>query len=96
MQQECAINVSSGRALLRPEIPTIANYFGDAGYATGDGKWHLVPTFISSAGPWLSGERVVSSSILSSKLLGQRLFDDVIFTTAQKNSFRVTAPMLFC
>ncbi|MDA7975465.1 MAG: sulfatase-like hydrolase/transferase, partial [Pirellulales bacterium] len=29
-----AINVSSGRALLRPEIPTIANYFGDAGYAT--------------------------------------------------------------
>ena len=37
-----AINVSSGRALLRPEIPTIANYFGDAGYATGVfGKWHL-------------------------------------------------------
>jgi len=37
-----AINVSSGRALLRPEIPTMANYFGDAGYATGIyGKWHL-------------------------------------------------------
>ena len=37
-----AVNVSSGRALLRPEIPTIANYFGDAGFATGVfGKWHL-------------------------------------------------------
>ena len=37
-----AANVSSGRALLRPEIPTMANYFGDAGYATGVfGKWHL-------------------------------------------------------
>ncbi|MDG2471166.1 MAG: arylsulfatase [Pirellulaceae bacterium] len=36
------INVSSGRALLRPEVPTIANIFGDAGYATGIfGKWHL-------------------------------------------------------
>ena len=37
-----AVNVSSGRALLRPEIQTIANYFGDAGFATGVfGKWHL-------------------------------------------------------
>ncbi len=37
-----AINVSSGRALLRPELPIMANFFGDAGYATGlFGKWHL-------------------------------------------------------
>ncbi len=37
-----AINVSSGRALLRPELPIMANFFGDAGYATGIfGKWHL-------------------------------------------------------
>ncbi len=37
-----AINVSSGRALLRPEIPIMANFFGDAGYQTGIfGKWHL-------------------------------------------------------
>jgi arylsulfatase len=36
------INVSSGRALLRPEVPTMANIFGDVGYATGVfGKWHL-------------------------------------------------------
>ncbi|MDF1742020.1 MAG: arylsulfatase [Verrucomicrobiales bacterium] len=37
-----AINVSSGRTLLRPELPTMANFFEDAGYATGIfGKWHL-------------------------------------------------------
>jgi arylsulfatase A-like enzyme len=36
------INVSSGRALLRPEIPTMADLFSDAGYTTGIfGKWHL-------------------------------------------------------
>jgi arylsulfatase A-like enzyme len=37
-----AINVSSGRTLLRPEIPTIADMFRQAGYRTGIfGKWHL-------------------------------------------------------
>jgi len=37
-----AINVSSGRALLRPELPTMADIFGNAGYVTGlFGKWHL-------------------------------------------------------
>ena len=37
-----AINVSSGRTLLRAELPTMANFFQDAGYKTGIfGKWHL-------------------------------------------------------
>ena len=37
-----AVNVSSGRALIRQEVPIMANYFGDAGYSTGVfGKWHL-------------------------------------------------------
>ena len=37
-----ALNVSSGRTLLRPELPTIADSFASAGYATGlFGKWHL-------------------------------------------------------
>lgn len=37
-----AVNVSSGRALLRPELKTMANYFLDSGYNTGlFGKWHL-------------------------------------------------------
>ena len=37
-----AINVSSGRALLRPELPTMGDLYAQAGYATGIfGKWHL-------------------------------------------------------
>ncbi len=37
-----AINVSSGRTLLRPELETIADIFSRNGYATGIfGKWHL-------------------------------------------------------
>ncbi|MBT3380812.1 MAG: arylsulfatase [Lentisphaerae bacterium] len=37
-----ALNVSSGRTLLRPELPTLANVFRNAGYRTGlFGKWHL-------------------------------------------------------
>jgi arylsulfatase A-like enzyme len=37
-----AINVSSGRTLLRAELPTMANFFRGNGYRTGMfGKWHL-------------------------------------------------------
>ena len=37
-----AMNVSSGRTLLRRGIPTMANLFADAGYQCGQfGKWHL-------------------------------------------------------
>lgn len=37
-----AINVSSGRTLLRPELKTMANVFQNSGYRTGlFGKWHL-------------------------------------------------------
>lgn len=37
-----AVNVSSGRALVRADVPVMANFFGDAGYSTGVfGKWHL-------------------------------------------------------
>jgi len=36
------VNVSSGRGLLRKELPTMADIFRDNGYATGVfGKWHL-------------------------------------------------------
>jgi arylsulfatase len=36
------VNVSSGRALLRKELPTMADIFSDNGYVTGIfGKWHL-------------------------------------------------------
>ena len=41
-----AANVSSGRTLLRQGIPTIADYFGEAGYRTAlFGKWHLGDTY---------------------------------------------------
>ena len=41
-----SINVSSGRTLLRAELPTMANFFQDAGYKTGIfGKWHLGDNF---------------------------------------------------
>ncbi|MEM6691594.1 MAG: arylsulfatase, partial [Planctomycetota bacterium] len=34
--------VCEGRSMMRQEIPTMANYFADSGYATGHfGKWHL-------------------------------------------------------
>jgi arylsulfatase A-like enzyme len=37
-----AMNVSSGRTLLRRDIPTLADLFRASGYATGQfGKWHL-------------------------------------------------------
>ncbi|MCA8988043.1 MAG: arylsulfatase [Planctomycetaceae bacterium] len=37
-----AVNVSSGRTLLRPELKTMANVFQEGGYRTGIfGKWHL-------------------------------------------------------
>jgi arylsulfatase A-like enzyme len=37
-----ATSVTAGRTFLRPGIPTIADAFGGAGYATGIfGKWHL-------------------------------------------------------
>jgi arylsulfatase A-like enzyme len=37
-----AVNVSSGRSLLRADIKTVANYFQEAGYRTAlFGKWHL-------------------------------------------------------
>ena len=37
-----AINVSSGRTMLRPEVPTMADFFAESGYRTAMfGKWHL-------------------------------------------------------
>lgn len=41
-----AINVSSGRTLLRAGLPTLANFLAGAGYRTGIfGKWHLGDNF---------------------------------------------------
>ncbi len=72
-----AVNVSSGRALIRQEVPIMANYFGDAGYSTGVfGKWHLGGKLsLPSTGPRFSGKCLVSFLFhpIGSCLLGERL-----------------------
>ena len=41
-----AMNVSSGRTLLRTDVPTMAEIFAASGYSTGQfGKWHLGDTY---------------------------------------------------
>jgi arylsulfatase A-like enzyme len=41
-----AINVSSGRTMLRRDLPTMADVFASSGYRTGlFGKWHLGDTY---------------------------------------------------
>lgn len=51
--RNAAINVSSGRTLLRADLPTLADEFAGAGYRTGlFGKWHLGDTY-----PYRPGDR---------------------------------------
>jgi len=87
-----AANVSSGRALLRPEIPTMANYFGDTGYATGVfGKWHLGANY-----PYRPQDRgfeesvwYPSSSIPSVPAYwGNDYFDDVYTKNGKEQRFK--------
>lgn len=87
-----ASNVSSGRALLRPEIPTIANYFGDTGYSTGVfGKWHLGANY-----PYRPQDRgfqesvwYPSSSIPSVPAFwGNDFFDDVYTKNGMEERFK--------
>jgi arylsulfatase A-like enzyme len=87
-----AVNVSSGRALLRPEIPTMANYFGDAGFTTGIfGKWHLGANY-----PFRPQDRgfqesvwYPSSSIPSvPSYWGNDYFDDVYIRNGTREQFK--------
>ena len=87
-----AVNVSSGRALLRPEIPIIANYFEDAGYSTGAfGKWHLGSNY-----PFRPQDRgfkesvwYPSSSIPSVPAYwGNDYFDDVYIHNGKEQRFK--------
>ena len=94
-----AVNVSSGRALLRPENPTKANYFGDAGYSTGAiGKWHLGANY-----PYRPQDRgfqesvwYPSSSILPFPLIGGTI-TLMMFTciTGRKNNSGLLRRCLF-
>ena len=87
-----AVNVSSGRALLRPENPTMANYFADAGYSTGVfGKWHLGANY-----PYRPQDRgfqesvwYPSSSIPSVPAYwGNDYFDDVYVHNGKEKQFK--------
>jgi arylsulfatase A-like enzyme len=87
-----AANVSSGRALLRAEIPTMANYFGDAGFATGVfGKWHLGANY-----PYRPQDRGFQESVWfpSSSIpsvpahWGNDYFDDVYTKNGKPEQFK--------
>ena len=86
------INVSSGRALMRPEVPTMGNIFGDAGYATGIfGKWHLGANF-----PFRPEDRGFSRSVWfpSSHIgsvpdtWGNDYFDDTYVTDGKPKAYK--------
>jgi arylsulfatase len=86
-----AINVSSGRALLRPEIPTMGDLFEGAGYATGVfGKWHLGDNY-----PFRPEDRGFSETVWfpSSHIgsvpdvWGNDYFDDTYTKNGQPESF---------
>ena len=87
-----AVNVSSGRALIRAEVPIMANYFGDAGYSTGVfGKWHLGANY-----PYRPQDRgfqesvwYPSSSIPSVPAYwGNDYFDDVYMHNGKERKFK--------
>ena len=87
-----AVNVSSGRALIRAEVPIMANYFGDAGYSTGVfGKWHLGANY-----PYRPQDRgfqesvwYPSSSIPSVPAFwGNDYFDDVYMHNGKEKKFK--------
>ena len=87
-----AVNVSSGRALIRQEVPIMANYFGDAGYSTGVfGKWHLGANY-----PYRPQDRgfqesvwYPSSSIPSVPAYwGNDYFDDVYMHNGKEKKFK--------
>jgi arylsulfatase len=87
-----AVNVSSGRALLRPEVSTIANFYEDAGYKTGVfGKWHLGANY-----PYRPQDRgfqesvwYPSSSIPSVPAYwGNDYFDDVYIHNGKEKRFK--------
>lgn len=86
-----AINVSSGRALLRPEIATMADIFAENGYSTGIfGKWHLGDNY-----PFRPEDRGFQETIwfLSSHIgsvpdfWGNDYFDDTYIRNGKREKF---------
>ncbi|MGQ8337480.1 arylsulfatase [Sunxiuqinia sp. A32] len=87
-----AVNVSSGRSLMRRNVKTIANYFSDNGYKTGIfGKWHLGDNY-----PFRPEDRGFDetlwfpSSHISSvpDYWGNDYFDDVYTKNGKRETFK--------
>ncbi|MDH3650539.1 MAG: arylsulfatase [Saprospiraceae bacterium] len=85
------INVSSGRAFLKPELPTIGNIFMANGYSTGVfGKWHLGANY-----PYRPQDRGFEESVWFSSshigsvsdYWGNDYFDDTYWHNGQHEKF---------
>ena len=87
-----AVNVSSGRALIRAEVPIMANYFRDAGYSTGFlGSGTLGPTIhiVPRTGGFQESVWYPSSSIPSVPAFwGNDYFDDVYMHNGKEKQFK--------
>ncbi|MCC7476548.1 MAG: arylsulfatase [Pirellulales bacterium] len=86
-----AMNVSSGRSLLNPNLPTLANYFAAAGYRTAlFGKWHLGDNY-----PYRPQDRGFQESLwFPCSLLGSvpdfwanDYFDDTYYHNGKRQQF---------
>ncbi len=87
-----AVNVSSGRSMMRKNVKTIANYFSENGYQTGIfGKWHLGDNY-----PFRPEDRGFDetlwfpSSHISSvpDFWGNDYFDDVYVKNGKREAFK--------
>lgn len=86
-----AVNVSSGRSMLRKNVKTIANYFSENGYKTGIfGKWHLGDNYPFSPEDRGFDETLwFPSSHISSvpDFWGNDYFDDVLIKNGKRENF---------
>jgi len=94
-----AVNVSSGRTLLRNELKTIADYYSEDGYMTGIfGKWHLGDNY-----PFRPQDRGFQESLWfpSSHIgsvpdyWGNNYFDDVYIRNGEREHFKGYCADLF-
>jgi arylsulfatase A-like enzyme len=85
------VNVSSGRAFLRPELPTMGNIFMANGYRTGVfGKWHLGANF-----PYRPHDRGFEESVWFSSshigsvsdYWGNDYFDDTYWHNGEREKY---------
>jgi arylsulfatase A-like enzyme len=91
-----ATSVTAGRTFLRPGIPTLADLFAGAGYATGlFGKWHLGDSYPHrpiDKGFRESAYHLGWGQLHSTPEFDWPLVDGRYFTTGLRNDTRAIAP----